>query len=210
MAGLDAGELDLDTAHERASDALGEAEQRLERLLAEEQAAERDRVSLLARKEALELGLRRKDGAAALLAAGHELSGLLGSVAALLQVEPGWQTAVAAAMGAAADAVAVDDIASAAAAVRHLRDEDGGRAALLVSGAAPHRGPRGLAGAARPAPRTRSMWSQAPAELEAALAHLLARVALSPRPRSARSISPSRIPIFGWPPGTVTWSRPAS
>ena len=178
VAGLDAGELDLDTAHERASTALGVAEQRLERLLADEQAAERDRVSLEARKEALELGLRRKDGAAALLAADHELSGLLGSVAALLQVEPGWQTAVAAAMGAAADAVAVDDIASAVAAVRHLREEDGGRAAMLVSGAAPHVGRAGWP--ALPTPATYALdVVQAPAELEAALTHLLARVALA-------------------------------
>ena len=182
MAGLDAGELDLDTAHERASTALGEAEQRLERLLAEEQSAERDRVSLVARKEALELGLRRKDGAAALLAADRELSGLLGSVAALLQVEPGWQTAVAAAMGAAADAVAVDDIESAVAAVHHLRDADGGRAAMLVSGAAP---PTRAARAGRPLPADATYALdvvQAPADLEAALTHLLARVALRPRP----------------------------
>ena len=42
-----------------------------------------------ARKEALELGLRRKDGAGALLAATDRVSGLLGSVAALLTVRTG-------------------------------------------------------------------------------------------------------------------------
>jgi len=188
VAGLDAGELDLDTAHERASAALGEAERRLERLLTDEQAAERDRVSLVARKEALELGVRGKDGAAALLASGHGLAGLLGSAAARLQVEPGWRSAVAAAMGAAADAVAVDDVTNALAAVRHLRDQDGGRATLLVSDAVPYEG--------------RSTWPdlpagatyaldvvEAPPELEAALGHLLSRVALTDDLDGARELA---------------------
>jgi chromosome segregation protein len=178
VAGLDAGELDLDTAHERASAALGEAELRLERLLADEQTAERDRVALVARKEALELGLRRKDGAAALLAAGEALSGLLGSVAGMLVVEPGWESAIAAALGTAADAVAAADLASAAAAVRHLRAEDDGRAALLVSGATAY-----AARATWPVLPTGVAYAldvvKAPAALEAALTNLLARVALA-------------------------------
>jgi len=44
-------------------------EELLTQLRDEERGAERDRASLLARKEALELGLRRKDAAAAILAA---------------------------------------------------------------------------------------------------------------------------------------------
>ena len=65
---------------------------------------------MLARREALELGLQRKDGAGALLAAGESVSGVLGSVAAVLSVEPGYESAVAAALGAAADAVAVSSL----------------------------------------------------------------------------------------------------
>ena len=42
----------------------------------------------VARKDALELGLNRKDGAGALLAASDSVSGLLGSVAALLSSAP--------------------------------------------------------------------------------------------------------------------------
>ena len=53
------------------------------------------------------LGLARKDGTGALLAAGRRLAGLLGTVAAVVTVRPGYQTAVAAALGEAADAVAV-------------------------------------------------------------------------------------------------------
>jgi chromosome segregation protein len=177
VAGLDAGELDLDSAHERASTAFELAEQRLDRLVSEEQAAERDRVALAARKEALELGLQRRDGTATLATAGPTLSGLLGSLAELMHVEPGWQTAVAAAMGAAADAVVVAEVEHAVAAVHHLRDQDGGRAAILVSAVEPAddraEWPLLPVGAIYALDAVR-----APAELERALTHLLCRVAL--------------------------------
>jgi len=97
-------------------------------------AAERERAALAARHDALALGLRRKDGSGALLAAGDRLAGLLGPAAAAVTVEPGAEAAVAAALGAAADAVAVDSVATAADALRLLRKEDAGRAALLVAG----------------------------------------------------------------------------
>ena len=87
---------------------LDDLEERLAKTREEAQAADRERVALTARKEALELGLNRKDGAGALLAATDPVSGLLGSVAALLSVRTGYETAVAAALGSAADAVAVD------------------------------------------------------------------------------------------------------
>src|SRR5690606_35157448 len=95
VASLDAGEEGLDAEHERAQKSLAELESRLDVLREEEQTAERERTGLAARKEALELGLARKDGAAELLAATDEVSGLMGSVAALLAVEPGFETAVA-------------------------------------------------------------------------------------------------------------------
>ena len=96
--------------------------------------AERDRSALAARREALEMGLGRKDGSGALLAANDRISGILGSVAALLTIEPGWEAAVAAALGSAADAVAVQDIDDAVAALRLLRDDDLGSAGLIVGG----------------------------------------------------------------------------
>ena len=64
--------------------------------------------------DALGLGLQRKDAAAALLADGSPTTGLLGSLSALLRVEPGLETAIAAALGTVADAVAVDGLDSAA------------------------------------------------------------------------------------------------
>lgn len=77
------------------------------------------------------MGLRRKDGTAELLAA--RLEGLLGPAAQRLSVTPGYEAAVAAALGAVADAVAVDSAAAAAGAIRHLRAADAGRAAFLIA-----------------------------------------------------------------------------
>ncbi|MFD9301183.1 AAA family ATPase [Streptomyces sp. NPDC060048] len=94
-------------------------------------AAERSRAAVSARRDALSMGLRRKDGTAALLAA--RLEGMLGPAAERLSVAPGYETAVAAALGAAADAVAVASGSSAARAIRHLRTADAGRATFLIT-----------------------------------------------------------------------------
>ncbi|VXB80104.1 chromosome segregation protein SMC [Nocardioides sp. AX2bis] len=134
VAGLDAGEEGLDAEHETAVALLDDLEERLAKARAEAAQADRDRSSLAARKDALEMGLARKDGAGALLAATDEVSGLLGSVAALVSVRAGFETAVAGALGAAADAVVVEGPDAALAALRHLKDEDLGRAGLLVAG----------------------------------------------------------------------------
>ena len=63
------------------------------------------------------------------------VSGLLGSVAALLNVRSGYEAAVAAALGSAADAVAVDRVESAVEALARLKDDDLGRAGMLLGGA---------------------------------------------------------------------------
>ncbi|MGN6783103.1 MAG: chromosome segregation protein SMC, partial [Marmoricola sp.] len=135
VAGLDAGEEGLDAEHEAASAQLADLEDRLDKIVAEVQAAERERSALTARKEALELGLRRKDGEGALLAASDRVNGLLGTVAALLNVRSGYEAAVAAALGRAADAVAVRDADAAVDAIAHLREEDLGRAGMLLASA---------------------------------------------------------------------------
>ncbi len=137
VAGLDAGEEGLDAEHEAASAALADIENRLAKAAEAAQVADRDRGSLAARKDALEMGLNRKDGAGALLAATDKVSGLLGSVAALLSVRAGFEAAVAGALGTAADAVAVRDDAAAADAIAHLKADDLGRAGLILGGAAP-------------------------------------------------------------------------
>ncbi len=135
VAGLDAGEEGLDAEHEGATAALDDLEERLAKLREEATQADRDRSSLTARKEALEIGLNRKDGAGALLAASETVSGLLGSLAALLSVRAGYEAAIGAALGSAADALAFSDADSATGAIAQLRDSDLGRAGMLLAGA---------------------------------------------------------------------------
>ncbi|MEN5073939.1 chromosome segregation protein SMC [Isoptericola cucumis] len=132
VVGAEEGEEDLDARHEAASAELADAQAAVERLTEDSAAADGDRATWSARVEALELSLDRKDGAGALLAG--EQHGVLGSVAALLGVEAGYEDAVAAALGPVADAVAVADVDAAVDALRRLRDDDAGRAGLVVGG----------------------------------------------------------------------------
>ena len=60
------------------------------------------------------------------------MDGLLGSVATLIAVEAGYETAVAAAFGSAADAVAVAGSGRGLEAFGHLKAEDLGRAGMLL------------------------------------------------------------------------------
>ncbi|MFJ9141613.1 AAA family ATPase [Streptomyces griseus] len=146
--GLDDVDEELAARHEEAKEALAEARSAHSAAREEATAAERRRAAVAARHEALALGLRRKDGTGVLLGASDRLAGLLGPAAELLTVEPGYEIPVAAALGAAADAVAVTDPATAADAIRLLRERDAGRAAMLLgtvaaegAGARPHHVP---------------------------------------------------------------------
>ncbi|MGW1036985.1 chromosome segregation protein SMC [Streptomyces antibioticus] len=133
--GLDAGDAELAGRHDTAKRGLAEAEAALTAAREAVTEAERRRAATQARHEALALGLRRKDGTGALLGARDRLDGLLGPAAELLTVVPGHEVALAAAFGAAADAVAVSGPTAAADAIRLLRKQDAGRAALLLDGA---------------------------------------------------------------------------
>ncbi|MEV8124888.1 chromosome segregation protein SMC [Streptomyces sp. NPDC085944] len=133
--GLDADDRELAERHEAAKRQLAEAEAALSTAREAATAAERERAATQARHEALALGLRRKDGTGALLAAKDRLTGLLGPAAGLLTVTPGHEAALATAFGTAADALAVTSPAAAADAIRLLRKQDAGRAALLLAGA---------------------------------------------------------------------------
>ncbi|WP_371599593.1 chromosome segregation protein SMC [Streptomyces sp. NBC_00564] len=138
--GLDADDAELTEQHEAAKRALADAEAALTAAREAATAAERKRAATQARREALALGLRRKDGTGALLGAQDRLTGLLGPAAELLSVTPGFEVPLAAAFGAAADAIAVTTPASAADAIRMLRKQDAGRAALLLAGGPEERG----------------------------------------------------------------------
>ncbi len=134
VAGVEDGEETLDAEYEAASGALDAVAAEIEALKAAERDAERERGALVARRDALQLGLNRKDGSERVLAAG--LPGVLGALAGMLAVEAGYEAAIAAALGSCSDAVVVRDAVSAAAAVQLLKDDDAGRAALLLAGAA--------------------------------------------------------------------------
>ncbi|MFD9003164.1 chromosome segregation protein SMC [Streptomyces sp. NPDC059582] len=133
--GLDAGDVELAGQHQAAKEQLAHAEAALSAAREAATAAERSRAATRARHEALALGLRRKDGTGALLGAQDRLTGLLGPAAELLTVTPGHEVALAAALGAAADAIAVTGPSAAADAIRLLRKQDAGRAALLLNDA---------------------------------------------------------------------------
>ncbi|MFE7562442.1 chromosome segregation protein SMC [Kitasatospora sp. NPDC057500] len=164
-----------DTAYDSARERLAAVERELTAAREAAGAAERERAALTARHEALALGLRRKDGSGALLTAGDRPAGLLGPADALLRIAPGHETAVAAALGAAADAVAVDSTRAAAEALRLLRKEDAGRAALLIAGAPE---PAGPVEELPPGARWAADLVDGPDGLRAAVARLLAGVAV--------------------------------
>ncbi|RKN38799.1 chromosome segregation SMC family protein [Streptomyces hoynatensis] len=184
VEGLDEDDSQLAAEHEAARRALAEAESAQSAAREAATAAERERAAVSARHDALALGLRRKDGTGALLAASGRLTGLLGPAAELLTVAVGHEVAVAAALGVAADAVAVDGPATAAEALRLLRKNDAGRAALLLAqpealpaprppaedgSPAEGGGPSAPAGAAAPEPQPEAAFAPGAAARKAGL-----------------------------------------
>jgi chromosome segregation protein len=178
VGALDEGEVGLDERHEAAVDAYEQAEARIRELSEIERDAEHDRATWTARCDALALGLTRKDGVGALLAAGSRLPGVLGSMAALLTVEPGYEAAVAAALGPLAEAVGVASAGEAIDALTLLKSDDAGRATLAIGRVDRSPAARG----AWPALASGAAWAvdlvRAPELLAATLASALDRVAV--------------------------------
>ena len=181
------GEEGLDSAYEKAAAVLEGIEAEVEELKEAERTAERDRTTSAARLEALELSLSRKDGAATLLAAADSQHGIVGTVASLLQVKGGHEAAIAAALGWAGDALAVESIDHAARALLTLREDDAGRAAFLVGHTATSSDP-----ATWPALDGSAVWArdvvQAPDSVRPAVEQLLDRVALVDDPALAAAL----------------------
>ncbi|WP_211372368.1 MULTISPECIES: chromosome segregation protein SMC [Arthrobacter] len=130
-AGAESGEEGLDAEYEEATEALEVATARLADLVEEERQAVRDRETLTARRDALAVGLDRRDGSAALLGAG--LDGVLSPLADLLTVRPGYERAVSAALGPAAEALAVRDGDTAVQALKTLKDSELGQVNLVLA-----------------------------------------------------------------------------
>ncbi|MFC8304590.1 chromosome segregation protein SMC [Specibacter sp. NPDC057265] len=132
VAAVEAGEENLDSGYELAAAALAEITARMDAVGAEQLAAERERDSLTARREALAVGLLRRDAGAHLLEAAP--AGVLASLARLIHIAPGQQRAIAAALGSAAEGVVVADAAAALHAVELVKDHDAGQLTLVVAG----------------------------------------------------------------------------
>ncbi|TKV29905.1 chromosome segregation protein SMC [Arthrobacter sp. NamB2] len=131
VAGHEEGEEGLDAEFEEASAVLLSLDAELAGLVEEERTAERERGALAARLEAQREGLQQRDGSGVLLAAG--LDGVSQPLAQLLQVAPGFEKAVAAALSTAADAVTVESVAAAVQALELLKAEDAGQVSLVVA-----------------------------------------------------------------------------
>ncbi|HZC42421.1 MAG TPA: AAA family ATPase, partial [Streptosporangiaceae bacterium] len=137
----------LESAREQAEAGLAAATARVAELRAAERDASGQRAALVARTEALAEGIRALRGGAdadALLGDPARFSGVLGAVAALLTVADGAQDAITAALGAAADAVAVAGLDAAVDILQALKDSEASAGLVIASGpeaAAPGGGP---------------------------------------------------------------------
>lgn len=135
----------LEHDREECQASLESATARLETLDGRADDARRQLERLQARREAL-AEVRTADGggapgAQAILSARGELKGVVGSVASLIRVPAEFETAIEAALGPALQAVVVETWADAQQALAWLRDNQAGRATLILSrGAGVHPG----------------------------------------------------------------------
>ena len=149
--GGDEDRSELAAAHEQATATLAECTERTKVLRTAERESARDLAARRARAEALAESARRgADASAALLADPARFGGVVGSFAARLRVAEGYEVAIAAALGAAAESVAVDGLDAAAEILATLRRDDAGSAGLVIAQATPTTSP---ATSAPPAPQ---------------------------------------------------------
>jgi chromosome segregation protein len=122
----------LTRAYEDAQADVAAEESAIEAVREELHARERERDALAARDEALASALDQRDGSSDLVAAG--LPGVRGLLAEHVHVHPGYEAAVAAALGTLADAVLAETHDDAVAALRRAVDDDLGRVEVVVAG----------------------------------------------------------------------------
>ena len=132
--GRDEDRSELAAAHEQAAQTLADYAERTSVLRTAERESARELAARRARAETLAEAARRgADASAAVLADPARFGGVVGSFAAALRVAEGHEVAIAAALGAAADAVAVAGLDAAAEILATLRHEDAGSAALVIA-----------------------------------------------------------------------------
>jgi chromosome segregation protein len=125
------------TAGEQAVEAL---RVEVDALREELHASERERDALAARTGALSLALDQKDGSGAIVGA----RGIRGLVAEHIQVQPGYEAAIAAALGSLSDAVLADSRDAALAALDDVRSAAAGRVEIVIADSADAVLPTGL------------------------------------------------------------------
>ena len=130
----------LASAVQAAEEAVETLRAEVEHLREELHTSERERDALAARTGALSLALDQRDGSGAIVGA----SGIRGLVAEHLQVRPGFEAAVAAALGSLSDAMLADSRDAALAALASVRDSDAGRVEIVIADAADAVLPTGL------------------------------------------------------------------
>jgi chromosome segregation protein len=123
----------LDSAYEAAEELVAGLNAEIEALRDDLHAAERERDALAARSSALSLAVDQKDGSSALV--GAKRAGIRGLVAEHVKIEPGFEAAIAAALGSLADAVLADDSDAAFDALSHSAEQDFGRVEVVVADA---------------------------------------------------------------------------
>ncbi|MBU6314098.1 MAG: chromosome segregation protein SMC [Actinomycetales bacterium] len=131
IASADSGELGLDSAFEGAKSALDASIAKLNGLVDSERAADRERNTIESKLEAMKLTSENRDGASALMRDSRGVH-ILGSLATLIEIDHGFESAAAAALGSLADAIVVQDLSSAVTALTTLRDQNLGQADVLV------------------------------------------------------------------------------
>ena len=129
IASVDSNEPGLDSEFEIAKSELATAQNELDSLVTKESEAQRVRSGLEGRLRALQESLTHRDGSGIVLSSGTRTRGRLSS---LISITPGWEVAVAAALGPLADSVVVSDVSSAVTALTMLKRESGGQSELLV------------------------------------------------------------------------------
>src|SRR5215469_16523274 len=133
FGGRDEDRAALAASSERSAADLTAASALVARLRQAEHEVSDKRAGLRARASALDEAVRRgADASGVLLAEAGAFPGVLGSLAELITVADGAAEAIAAALGATANAVAVRDVESAAQIFAMLREREAGRADLVI------------------------------------------------------------------------------
>jgi chromosome segregation protein len=181
IANADSGEKGLDSQFENTNVVLTSAKAKLHELIEAERLADRERNAVESKIEAMKLTSQNRDGAAALLGDSHGVH-ILGSITSLIEIDSGWESATAAALGTLADALVVKDLASAVTALTTLRSENLGQADVLVYEEGSHNGSNIPSGLVSLASHVRSQ------SIGTLIASLLANIVVAESARSAEVI----------------------